>query len=201
MVNWTCEDAQTISTAFEIRDRAHVAENVLHVTRHLHINCLSVERTTNTQHCTGQFARSLRTQKGGCLQIAYSQNTRSHHFNEPGPHRHDFPLLHEVEHASSQWTNCCPTTAGETKHEELAATPREEIPHNHQFPELNVIATLQTESVTHSHIVTAQNNICISQLVSQNKVAGLSAKLLIFQPERRTGRSRDRNPDIHNHTA
>ena len=71
-VNWTCEDAQSTCIAHEIRKRAQKAENVLHVTWHWHINCLAVERTTNTQHCTRQFARGLRTQKGGCHQIAQS---------------------------------------------------------------------------------------------------------------------------------
>ena len=117
MVHWNCEDAQNTCIAHEIRNRAHVAENILHVAWHWHISCLSVERTTDTHHCTGQFAKSLRTQKGGCLQTAYSQNTRSHGFNEPGPHRHDFPLLDggHTPHA----INCCPTAAVETKQEEL----------------------------------------------------------------------------------
>ena len=79
-----------------------------------------------------------------------------------------------------------------------AATHREEIPHNHQFPELIAIAPLPTESVTNSHIVTAQTNCRNLQLVGHGKVAGFSAELLINTPERRASYAWDPNP-VANH--
>ena len=80
-----------------------------------------------------------------------------------------------------------------------AATHREEVPHNHQVPELIAIRPLPTESVTNTHSVAAQTNGRNCQLVGHGKVAGLSAELLVNTPDRRASCAWDQNSDIRNH--
>ena len=131
-------------------------------------------------------------------QVLWDSRVRSHDFNEPGPRCHYFPLLLDVEHASLAIDKLLSHSCGR----DLtggAATPREEIPHNHQVPELIAIAPLPTESATNSHSVAAQTNGRNYQLVGHGKVARLGAALLINPPERRASCAWDRNPDVHNH--
>ena len=63
----------------------------------------------------------------------------------------------DVEHAPLAIDKLLSHSCGRDQ-TEGTATPREEIPHNHKVPELIPIAPLPTESVTNSHIVTAQTN-------------------------------------------
>ena len=63
--------------------------------------------------------------------------------------RHDFPLLLDVEHAPLAIDKLLSHSCGRDQ-TGGAATPREEIPHNHQVPEFIAIAPLPTESATNS---------------------------------------------------
>ena len=98
----------------------------------------------------------------------------------------------DVEHATLAIDNLLSHRCGRDQTGE-GATLREEIPHN-QFSELVAIASLPTESVTNSHIVTAQTNCRNLQLVGHGKVAGLSAELLVNTPERRASYAWDPKP-------
>ena len=81
----------------------------------------------------------------------------------------------DVEHAplaiDNLWSHSCGRDQTGS-----AATPREELLHNHRVPELMVIAPLPTESATNSHSVAAQTNGRNYQLVGHGKVAGLSTE-------------------------
>ena len=104
----------------------------------------------------------------------------------------------DVEHAPLAIDKLLSHSCGRDQTGETA-TPREEIPHNHQFPELIAIAPLPTESVTNSHSVAAQTNGHNYHLVVHGTVARLSAELLVNTPEKRANYAWDRNPDVHNH--
>ena len=109
-------------------------------------------------------------------------------------HFHHF----DVQHALLAIDNLLSHNCGRDQ-TEGTATPREEIPHNHQVPELIAIAPLPTESATNTHSMAARTNGRNYQLVGHGKVAGLSAELLVNTPERRASCAWDQNPDIRNH--
>ena len=131
-------------------------------------------------------------------QVLWNSRVRSHDFNELGPRCHDFPLLLHMEHTPLAIDKLLSHSCGRDQ-TGGAATPREEILHNHQVPELIAIAPLPTESATNSHSVSAQTNGRNYQLVGHDKVAGLGAALLVNSPERRANCAWDRNPSVHNH--